>query len=263
MPMVTLSELSLCIESKVILQSISLDIRAGEYISIIGPNGAGKTSLLKCLMRIHAHYRGSIRISGRPTDTLAPRDLARQISYVPQSTEGPFPFSVYEFVMMGRYPYFSAFAPYSAQDRRAVDEALELTGMCGLCHRRLDTLSGGERQIAFIAAAVAQGAGIMVLDEPVTFLDPKHVQEIQNILQTLNRQKSTTIITTTHDLNSAALHSHRVVILKQGALIFADKPQNMMNNHVLSEAFEKQFIFMAHPETSQTIIAPEVARGKA
>lgn len=257
-PIIEIRDLSLLIANQSILKSISLDISKGEFISIIGPNGAGKTSLLKCLMRIYPDYRGSVRLVNRPADKMPQKKLAQYISYVPQSNGRVFPFTVKEFVMMGRYPYLSPFTSYNSEDVRAVEQALELTGMSNFAGRHLDTLSGGERQIVFIAAAVAQGAKIMLLDEPATFLDPMHKLKIHQILKILNRQVGITIIMVTHDINIAALSSHRVVILKKGSLIFADIPTKMMNNHVLENTFEKSFNFMSHPKTGQQIIAPEV-----
>jgi iron complex transport system ATP-binding protein len=221
---IEIQDLSLSIENKDILKSVSVDIAEGDFASIIGPNGAGKTSLLRCLMRIIPSYDGSIRLFSRPADKMPQKELARLISYVPQSNGRLFPFTVREFVMMGRYPYLSPFTSYSTEDKKAVQQALEQTGITPFSNRPLNTLSGGERQIVFIAAAIAQGARLMVLDEPVTFLDPGHTLEIYQILKTLNRQAGITIIMATHDINSAALNSHRVIILKQGKIAALGTP---------------------------------------
>ncbi|MDZ7333217.1 MAG: ABC transporter ATP-binding protein [candidate division KSB1 bacterium] len=257
-PIIEIENLTLNFGDKRILDSVSLQIFKGDYLSIIGPNGAGKTSLLKCIMRIYTGYQGTILVKDVPTTNLGQKRLARSISYVPQANGRIFPFTVEEFVMLGRYPYLSPFASFTAQDRIAAKEALSLTGLQCYADRLMTTLSGGERQIAFIAAAVAQGAEIMLLDEPTTFLDPKHEAEIYSILNRLNRELGMTIVTVTHDINMAALQSQRIVILKQGQIVSTGDAKQIMRNEVLAPAFDKQFVFLAHPITGQPIIAPEV-----
>lgn len=256
-PVIEIDNLSLTISHKLILDSISLQIYEGDYISIIGPNGAGKTSLLKCLMRIYSGYQGAIRLLGISHQRIKQKNLARHISYVPQANGRIFPFTVQEFVMMGRYPHLNPFTTFSLQDRVAVRKALVITGMEPLANRLMNTLSGGERQIAFIAAALAQGAKIMLLDEPTTFLDPRHEAQIRGILNRLNRELDMTIVMVTHDINMAALQSQRVIMLKQGKIIFVGEARQMMQNEILEPVFDKSFTFIAHPVTGQRIIAPE------
>ena len=255
---IEISNLSLLISNKKILDSVSLQILEGDYLSIIGPNGAGKTSLLKCLMRIYSGSGGTIKFMGTPIERFSQKNLAKLISYVPQSDGRIFPFTVEEFVMMGRYPHLNPFTSFNADDKKIVQDALELTKTTNFSDRQLNTLSGGERQIVFIAAALAQGADILLLDEPTTFLDPKHEQEIYKILRKINTQLGKTIISVTHDINSAVLQSEQVIILKDGKVNFAGKAKEIMSNKILEKAYEKPFIFSNHPVTHQTIIAPEV-----
>lgn len=257
-PAIEIVNLSLKINSKSILNSVSLQIFQGDYLSIIGPNGAGKTSLLKCLMRIYSSYEGQIRFQGKSLEKISQKKLAKQISYVPQANGRVFPFTVAEFVMMGRYPHLNPFTSFNVEDRKTVQDALGITGMKPFADRLMNTLSGGERQIVFIAAALAQGAKIMLLDEPTTFLDPKHEAEIYAILRRLNRELGMTIVSVTHNINSAVLQSNKIVILKQGKVIYSGKAQNIMQDEILEQAYDKSFTLMVHPITGQTIIAPEV-----
>jgi len=256
---IEIENLSLSISKKEILKSISFQIFEGDFLSIIGPNGAGKTTLLKCMMRINSGYEGTIRFRGKSTHKMSQKSLARQISYVPQSNGRIFPFTVEEFVMMGRYPHLSPFTSFSVEDKDVVSKALHLTKTEHLAHRQLNTLSGGEKQIVFIAAALAQGAKIMLLDEPTTFLDPKHEAEIYTILKKLNRELGMTIVSVTHDINSAVLQSDRIIVLKDGNVMFIGDAQHVMENRILERAYEKSFTFLDHPKTGQKIIAPEVA----
>ncbi len=249
---------SFSISNKAILKDISLNVKEGEYISIVGPNGAGKTTLLKCLDRIHKGGSGDIRIAGKPLDKYSQKELARKLSYVPQADGRISPFTVYEFVMMGRYPHLSPFYSPGQEDKDAVHDALAMTGISEFAERFLSTLSGGERQKVFIAAALAQGAKVLLLDEPTTFLDPKHEADVHRLLARANRECGVTVVSVTHDINSAVLTSRRVLALKDGAVAFCGCADKFMNNEILQKIYEKSFLFVKHPRTGKTIVAPEV-----
>jgi iron complex transport system ATP-binding protein len=249
---------SFSINSKEILKDISLTVKEGEYISIVGPNGAGKTTLLKCLDRIHKGGSGDIRIAEKPLDKYSQKELARQVSYIPQADGRISPFTVYEFVMMGRYPHLSPFSSPSKRDEDAVHDALAMTGISEFAERFLGTLSGGERQKVFIAAALAQEAKVLLLDEPTTFLDPKHEADVHRLLARANRERGVTVVSVTHDINSAILTSRRVLALKDGAVAFCGYADKFMNNEILQKIYGKSFLFVKHPRTGKTIVAPEV-----
>jgi iron complex transport system ATP-binding protein len=202
---IEVEDLSFSIGEKAILRGVSLGVETGEFISIIGPNGAGKSTLLKCLVRVNRGWSGTVRLKGRGLGEYSQRELARVMSYVPQARDGAMPFTVLEFVLMGRYPYLGPFSVIDAADEAAALEVLEMVGMKDFARRAMRTLSGGERQKALIAGALSQGAEIMLLDEPTTFLDPRHEHEIINILGRINRDHGVTIVSVTHDINHAAL----------------------------------------------------------
>jgi iron complex transport system ATP-binding protein len=256
-PVIQINNLFLTISNKKILNDVSFDIYEKNYLSIIGPNGAGKTSLLKCLMRIYSVTEGHIFFRNIPIKNISQRNLAKQISYVPQSDGRSLPFTVEEFVMMGRYPHLSPFTSFNAEDKKAVRESLELTNTIQMADRSLTTLSGGERQTVFIAAALAQGSDILLLDEPTTFLDPKHEQAVYQILRRINKELGITIVSVTHDINSAVLQGERIVILKNGSVQFEGEATKIMSKKILASAYDKDFAFLKHPLTGQTIIAPE------
>jgi iron complex transport system ATP-binding protein len=257
MPIIEMTRFSFSIAGKEILSDISFAVSEGEYISIVGPNGAGKTTLLKCLSRIHRGGCGDIKIAGRSLKKYSQRELALQVSYVPQADGRNSPFTVYEFVMMGRYPYFSPFSSPSAADKNAVRDSLAITGTSEFEERYLRTLSGGERQKIFIAAALAQRARILLLDEPTTFLDPKHEADIYGLLARVNRERHVTVISVTHDINSAVLTSRTVMALKDGAVAFCGPAEEFMNNDILQEVYDKAFALVKHPLHGRTIVAPE------
>lgn len=247
-PLVAIRNLSLTVGGNRILDRVSLSLAAGEYVSIVGQNGAGKSTLIKCLAGICADWRGDIEIDGVPLRSLSQRRRGRLLSYVPQADARVLPFTVEEFVTMGRYPYLSPFTTVSPEDRAAVERALRMTEVEQFRARWLGTLSGGERQKVFIAAAVAQGARIVLLDEPTTFLDYRHQHEILALLGSLNRESGTTVLAVYHDLNSAVAWSHRIVGLKNGRLAFSGTAADTLDPAVLRNLFEVDFSFVEGPE---------------
>lgn len=257
MKVIEVDDLAFYIGGKPILDGVSFEVEAGDYVSVIGPNGAGKSTLLKCLVRIHTGWSGSVRIKCRPMGRYTRRQLARLVSYVPQTMELIQPFTVREFVLMGRYPYLSPFSSTNRDDEDAVDSALDMIGMEGFAGRNMSTLSGGERQKVLIAGAMAQGAEIVLLDEPTTFLDPRHQHEIINILRRINTERGTTVVSVTHDVNNAALFSRGIIALKNGAVVFNGPPERIMNNDTLMDIYEKPFTFIPHPRTGTPMIVPE------
>ncbi len=254
--LIEIENFSFSINRKKILKDISVSIKKGEYVSIVGPNGAGKTTLIKCLNRILSGGTGIIKIAGKPLGTYKQKDLAKKIGYVPQANGHHFSFSVREFIMMGRYPYISPFSSVSSQDETAVERAIELTNTKKWADRLITTLSGGERQKVLIAAALAQEADVLLLDEPITFLDPGYQDEIYAILKSINFDQGTTILSATHDINSAVLHSQKIIALKEGELCFFGSPKDIMNNDKLYKLYGKTFLFIDHPVARIPIILP-------
>lgn len=256
-PILDIRSYSFRVGRKEILREVSFSVRRGEYLSIVGPNGAGKTTLLKCLDRIYTGGTGAISIAGRPLERYSQRELARRLSYVPQIDGRVFPFSVEQFVLMGRYPYLSPFTSVGHTDREAVAAALERTGVAEFADRRLDTLSGGERQKVYIAAALAQGAEVLLLDEPTTFLDYRHQGEVRDLLARLNQDCKATIVAVTHDLNRAVLDSHRIVALREGAVVFCGPSRDVMRPEILQEIYGTTFMLMRHPQADLPIVVPQ------
>ena len=239
-----------------VLDDLSLDVRAGEFLSIVGPNGAGKSTLLKCLNRILTGTTGTIAIRGRDLSTFSQRALAREIAYVPQA-EGRFAeFTVFEFVLLSRYPHLSPFTTVSEANERAVWRALESTHTQKFAHRVHATLSGGERQKVFVAAALAQEAPILILDEATSSLDPRHQADILHVLKETNRQTGTTVLSVTHDINLAAAVSDRILAMKNGRSMFCGTPVEFMESRTLGEIYNTEFQFVSHPRSGVPLALP-------
>jgi len=249
-PIIQIENLSIALSGNTILKDISLSINDGEYVSIIGPNGAGKTTLIKCLAGIHRDWTGSIQIESKPFSDYDSKALARLQSYVPQADGRTNPLTVAEFTAMGRYPHLSAFTTLTAEDYAAIDEAIDRTGLEPFRHRKMNTLSGGERQMAFIAAALAQGSRILLLDEPSTFLDYRHQAEVALILKSACREKSITIVAVHHDINTAAACSDRICAIKEGSIVFNGTPQETIQPQTLKEIYNTDFECIPSPKGS-------------
>ena len=243
------------------LREISFALGKGEYLSILGPNGAGKSTLLKSFLRLHdtGREKGAIYIHGRSLASYSQRELARLIAYVPQAGARIPPFTVSGFVHLSRYPYLTDTRALQETDRREIAEALVMTGVLPFADRPLYALSGGERQRVYLAAALAQGAGILLLDEPTSFLDPRHASDVNALLKRLNHEHGLTILTVTHDLNHPLEAGGLAIVLRQGKQVYFGPAEVLAEGSVLTTAFDHTFTCFTHPKTGKTLIFSDQA----
>ncbi len=250
--MIDVDHYSFALEGREILRDLTFSVAAGERVALIGPNGAGKTTLLKCLQRICRGGRGTIRVAGTPLDSYRQFELAKRLAYVPQSEGRTAPYTVRELVEMARYPHLGPLAPMGAADAAAVQRALEETGLVGLSDRSLTALSGGERQKALLASALAQETDILLLDEPTSFLDPAQQADLLEVLGRVRR----TILSVTHDLNEALGHSQRVIALRDGAIVFDGPSAALAEGDTLKRVYRHEFAVGSHPRTGRPVLFP-------
>jgi len=260
-PIVSIKNLTLILSGQEILRDISFDLKEGEYVCLVGPNGSGKTSLLRCLMRFYTQWRGQVMILGRSAEIFSQKQLARYLAYLPQTDGVVPPYTVEDFVLMARYPFANPFLPPSLEDRRAAEAALRMTDLWTLRHRVMRTLSGGERQKVHLAGALAQQTRVLLLDEPTSFLDVPHQEEVRELLQRINREWGVTILAVTHDLNAAALSADRILALREGALVFSGSPDEFMTANVIRTVFGFSPQFVAHPQVHVPMIVPSPPGG--
>jgi iron complex transport system ATP-binding protein len=206
-----------------VLDRVSMEVEPGALVGLLGPNGSGKTTLLRLLSGMLQPRSGTVVLDGEPVSRIARRQLARRIAVVPQETHSTFDFSVLDIVMMGRYPHLGAFELEGPDDLAIAREALAATGTTQLEARRFATLSGGEKQRVVIAGALAQASDVLLLDEPTAALDLGYQFDIALLLGRLNRDRRTTMVVSTHDLNLAAALCERIVLLKNGRVIAQGK----------------------------------------
>jgi iron complex transport system ATP-binding protein len=251
---------SCSIGGKPILRDISLQIRRGEYISIVGPNGAGKSTLLRAFDRLMiGDLSGELDICGIPWQDWKQSDLAKLAALVPQADSGAVPFTAEQFLLMCRYPYMSPFCTVRPNDRKVVHEAMVGTGTTAFAKRRLDTLSSGERQKVYLAAALAQGAHIWLLDEPTTFLDYHCQADILSLVALANKEFDVTVVAVTHDLNHAVLESDRILALREGELVFYGTPDLIMKQDVLQKIYGAPLMLVDHPKAGLPMIVPRMS----
>jgi iron complex transport system ATP-binding protein len=220
-----------------VLRDVDLAAQAGEVVALIGPNGAGKSTLLRVLAGLLRPDAGSVTIDGTDVTALDRRSIARHIAVVPQVFETLFPFTVREIVTLGRTSRLGPFGTLGADDARAVARALEDIGATDLADRRIDRVSGGERQRAVLAMALAQEAGVLLLDEPTAHLDPTHQRATLDRVVTLARARGLAVVAVLHDLNLAAAFASRVVLLVDGAVIRSGPPSQVITAELVSAVF--------------------------
>jgi iron complex transport system ATP-binding protein len=236
-PAIRLTDVSAGYRGRAVLRDVTLEIGPGERIALVGPNGVGKSTLLRLLTGIVRPSSGSVHLGPDPVAALDRRAIARRIAVVPGTASIPFATRVEDVVALGRLPYLDSLRGPRAEDRAAVDAAIELVGIVGLRGRDARELSLGERQLVLVAMAVAQRTPVLVLDEPTVHLDLRHQVEVMELLGDLNRRTGTTIVAVLHDIALAAHFFPRMVVLDGGRLVADDRPDRVLAGPTLRSAF--------------------------
>ena len=220
-----------------VLRDLSLEIPAAATTAILGPNGSGKTTLLRLLLGVLRPREGTILLGGLPLDHYSRRERGRLIGLVPQDEHIPFDFSVLEYVLLGRAPYLGPLQMPGETDHREALEALHVAGLAHLQERPLPNLSGGERQLAVVARALAQKPRILLLDEPTAHLDLGNRGRLLAIVRDL-AAKGTTMVLTTHDPNLASSVAEFTVLMRQGEILHVGRPEEVLTSKTLSTTYD-------------------------
>jgi iron complex transport system ATP-binding protein len=221
---------------RTVLRDLSLEIPGGAVTVILGPNGSGKTTLLRLLLGVLRPQAGKILLAGQPQESYSRRERSQLVGLVPQDEHIPFDFSVLEYVLLGRAPYLGPLSMPGEADYRVAMEALQTAGLAHLRDRPLPKLSGGERQLATVARALAQQPNILLLDEPTAHLDLSN----QGRLLTIMRDRVTqgvTLVLTTHDPNLAASVANYAVLMAQGQVLAAGPAEATLTAERLSATY--------------------------
>jgi iron complex transport system ATP-binding protein len=221
-----------------VLSNLDVHVRDGEFFIIIGPNGSGKTTLLKILCSIEKLQKGKINIFGRSIKRHTRTELAKVLSFVPQTPPEDIPFTVLQTVLMGRYPHLG---PLGIETRRDIDIARKAIDFCGispLSGRKMNELSGGERQRVFIARAICQEPRLLVLDEPTAALDLSHQVRIMDLMEQLKKEKGLTVVMVSHDVNLAAMYADRLLLMESGKEAGIGAPREVLTFERLEKVYQ-------------------------
>ncbi len=237
------------------LNGLTFEVVRGETLGIIGPNGSGKTSLLKLLAKILRPQEGTIHLFDAELGVLAQNAVARLVAYVPQDFQQIFPFTIAEMVLMGRFPHhqnkeiLSGFRWETVEDIERATQAMDMMDVAHLANRFISDVSGGERQRAIIARALAQAPSVLLLDEPMAFLDLNHQLEICRTLRRLNEECGLTVLVISHDLNLASQYCDRLLLMKEGQVARLGPPQDLIQPEVLEEVYGCKVLVDRHPDS--------------
>ncbi|MCL2807644.1 MAG: ABC transporter ATP-binding protein [Coriobacteriia bacterium] len=253
---VDLNNLSCGYNGKAIVENINLSIGEREIWCILGANGIGKTTFFKTLLKLIKPISGQVLYNGKELKNCSHRELARQISYVPQSHTPPFPFLVKEVISMGRNPYQQGMGRLSAKDRAAIDEAIEILSIGYLAEKKYTEISGGERQLTLLARAIAQNTPIMVLDEPVANLDfgnqARVISHISNLVENMNR----TMIMTTHSPDHGLLLDAKVFMMFKEGKHSVGKGSEIITEESVKELYDIENQIIDIPSCGRTVCLP-------
>ena len=223
-------------DGEVIFSDISFSIERGDVLCILGPNGTGKTTLIKCLNGLNEINSGEILINGEDIKGLSFRQISKHIGYIPQSHVPSFPFKVFDVVLMGRAPYLNLTDSPKDEDKKIALDALKTLGIEGLKDKEYTNLSGGERQLVFLARVLCQKPDILILDEPTSHLDFGNQIKLLEIIDNLAKS-GLSIIMSSHFPDHAFLSSTKVAIMKNKKFIDFGTPDDVVTEENLKKAY--------------------------
>jgi iron complex transport system ATP-binding protein len=240
---------------RTVFARVSLAVRPGELLAVLGPNGAGKTTLLKALARLIRPTAGRVLLDGQDVWSSGPARTAAAVAYVPQVLAPDWPFTVREFVSLGRAPHRGWWRPLTAEDRWAIDAALARLGLAAMRSRVVTELSGGEWQRTRLARALAQAPRVLLLDEPTAHLDPHFQLELLSAVRGLAREQNLAVVVTTHDLNLIGAWVDRVALLAGGAILAEGPPDAVLTASLLETAYQTRLAVAPHPLTGAPVVS--------
>jgi ABC-type cobalamin/Fe3+-siderophores transport system ATPase subunit len=242
-----------------VAEHLDLTIPDGSFTVIIGPNACGKSTLLRAVSRLLAPAHGQIVLDGRPIAAYRAKEVARRLGLLPQTSLAPDGITVAELVARGRYPHQKLTRQWTADDERAVAEAMAATAVTDLSGRLVDELSGGQRQRVWVAMVLAQQTPILLLDEPTTFLDIAHQIDLLELFTDLHRA-GRTLVAVLHDLNHAARYATHLIALRDGRVVAEGPPAQVMTAELVREVFDLPCRVVPDPETGTPLVVPLARR---
>ncbi|EKM0531753.1 iron-enterobactin ABC transporter ATP-binding protein [Cronobacter turicensis] len=239
-----------------VADGLNVAIPDGKFTAIIGPNGCGKSTLLRTLSRLMKPLGGQVRLDGEAIQHFATKEVARRIGLLAQNASAPGDITVQELVARGRYPHQPLFTRWRDEDERAVQKAMDATGVTALADQSVDTLSGGQRQRAWIAMVLAQETSILLLDEPTTWLDISHQIDLLELLSALNREQGYTLAAVLHDLNQACRYANHLIALRDGKIIAEGAPSEIVDAALIEAIYGLRCMIIEDPVAGTPLVVP-------
>ncbi len=249
-------QLTLGYGKKVVADNLSVAIPDGHFTAIIGPNGCGKSTLLRTLSRLMTPSHGHVYLDGEQIQRFNSKEVARRIGLLAQNATTPGDITVQELVSRGRYPHQPLFTRWRQEDDRAVQRAMEATGVADLALQSVDTLSGGQRQRAWIAMVLAQETAIMLLDEPTTWLDISYQIDVLELLSELNREQGYTLAAVLHDLNQACRYATHLIALRDGKIVAQGAPKEIVTAELIEAVYGLRCMIIDDPVAHTPLVVP-------
>jgi ABC-type cobalamin/Fe3+-siderophores transport system ATPase subunit len=239
-----------------ILVDLDLRIVSGTIVGVLGPNGAGKTTFVRLASAALRPATGTIALFGDDLEKLPARERARRVAVVPQETHPVFDFTVDEIIRMGRAPHLGLLGVDGPADRAIARAAMESCAVSHVAGRSFRALSGGERQRVLLARALAQEARLLLLDEPTAFLDLKHRLDVYALLMRLHRERGLTVVVVSHDINLAARHCDRLVLLRCGSVAADGTPAEVLRPDPIRSVYEVEVEIRTDPSSGRPFVIP-------
>ena len=247
----TLTGVSYKYEQAWAVKGIDLGVNPGEILGILGPNGSGKSTILKIIDGVLMPQEGDVLLKGKPIKSLKRSELAREVAMVAQENHFRFTFSALEVVLMGRFPHLKRLQFEGEQDLRIALKALQETHALDLAERSIHELSGGEKQRVLLARALAQEPGVILLDEPTSFLDLKFKREIFQLISSLSLEKGLGVVVVSHDIDLASQYCHRLVMLKDGKVYDMGEPDKIITEANIKAVYDCPVLVDKNPVTGR------------
>ncbi|MFI0818855.1 ABC transporter ATP-binding protein [Streptomyces sp. NPDC021098] len=249
-------ELTLAYEDRTVVDGLDLVIPDGEVTVIVGPNACGKSTLLRALGRLLKPRGGAVLLDGTDLARIPTKKIAQSVGLLPQTPVAPDAITVADLVSRGRQPHQHWWQQWSDEDERAVGDAMERTDVTALADRLVDELSGGQRQRVWIAMALAQETGLLLLDEPTTYLDIAHQVEVLDLVRQLNHERGRTVVAVLHDLNQAARYADHLIAMKEGRIVARGRPSEVVTAELVREVFGLESVVVPDPVTGSPLVVP-------
>lgn len=253
MSSIRVTALSVDLGGRRVLSGIDFKAQPGEVVGLIGPNGAGKSTLLRAILGLVERRSGEILVGETPLEDLKPADLAKKVAYLPQSPAVHWPVTVERLVALGRLPHLDAWHRPGAEDAAAINRAMVATDTAELARRNVLTLSGGERARVLLARALAVQAPNLLVDEPVSSLDPYHQFQVMDYLKE-HAGQGQSIVVVLHDLSLAARYTDRLYLIDQGRIAASGPPHDVLNDANLEAIYKVKVLRTEGP--SGPVILP-------